>query len=147
MNKCNRKGTFSISYFGKCIIMLIIANNYLPLFHKLLEDLASNPSTSKSLEGSKNLGDLFVTKILKSSQDSSTEEHFRVTEFSLIISKGKVLDNDLRSILGFDKTSWDFRGSQNLISLFEVGVSDPVGESSSHDTDTFQYTIAPVHLG
>ena len=54
-----------------------------------------------------------------------------------------MLDDDLRGILGFDETGGDLRGSEDLVSLFEVGVSDPVGESSSDNTDTFQYTITP----
>ena len=54
-----------------------------------------------------------------------------------------MLDDDLRGILGFDETGWDGRGSEDLVSLFEVGVSDPVGESGSDNTDTFQYTITP----
>jgi len=58
-----------------------------------------------------------------------------------------VLDDDGGGFLGFDETGRDLGSSEDLVPLFELGVSDPVGETLSYDTDSFEDTVTPEDLG
>jgi hypothetical protein len=103
--------------------------------------VASNERTRSGLDGENDLADLLFSLLFNGGKLAGTEEDLGETQAVLFLVDAQLLHQGVNLSLGVRSGSWDVVSDQ-VVTLQEFGVDDPVGESLTRDTDTLKNTVA-----